>query len=129
MTKIFFIGIGGFVGAILRYLTDTGVKKIFPDMSFPLGIFVCNVLGCFLMGLLATLLADATISENLKASILIGILGSYTTFSTFSKNSLDLFMNNQYLPAFLNIFLSVGIGIIFVFLGMLLAKHIGNLMF
>ncbi len=124
MTRIIFIGLGGFIGAILRYLTDMGVKKMFPDLNFPVGIFVCNILGCFLIGLLASLFVDAAISENLKAKILIGFLGSYTTFSTFSKNSLDLFMNNQYVPALLNIFLSVGVGIIFVFLGMMLAKQI-----
>ena len=123
MTRILFIGLGGFIGAVLRYLTDTGVKKIFPDMNFPLGIFVCNILGCFLIGLLATLFTDATISEHLKAKILIGILGSYTTFSTFSKDSLELFMNQQYLPAFLNIFLSISLGIAFVFLGMIAAKQ------
>ena len=126
LVKILFVGTGGFVGAVLRFLTDRAISGKFGHIEFPLGIFVCNVVGCFLIGFLSGILGSSNVAEHHKAMILPGLLGSFTTFSTFSKDSLDLMMNNHVLSASLNVFLSLGVGILFVFLGQLLARQIRN---
>lgn len=124
LLKILFVGTGGFVGAILRFLTDRAISGKFGHIEFPLGIFICNVVGCFLIGFLSGMLSSSNIAEHHKALVFTGLLGSFTTFSTFSKDSLELMMNNHIISASLNIFLSLGVGILFVFLGQLLARQI-----
>jgi fluoride exporter len=119
--KVLFVGLGGFAGAILRYLTDRAVTLKFPDTKFPVGIFFCNVLGCLLIGFFAGYFKDAAFDERYRMLIITGLLGSFTTFSTFSQQTFNLFAGQHFLQGSLNILLSVAVGLLFVYVGQSIA--------
>lgn len=115
--NILLIGIGSMAGGISRYLLSSGIRYWFPSI-FPLGILLVNILGCFLIGLFAGLLSNASsFSENHKLLLTIGFCGSFTTFSTFSLDNLLLLSSKAYLLAGLNIIISVAGGLLATFVG------------
>ena len=119
---LIWIALGGGVGSVLRYLVYTRIDQIH-EYSFPLGILITNVIGSFLMGFLAWMLAsNVSISNEHRAAILIGLLGGFTTFSTFSHDTLQHFLQGEYVAVVLNIVLSVVLCIIAAGAGLLLAK-------
>lgn len=121
---LIWIALGGGVGSVLRYLVYTRIDQIH-EYSFPLGILITNVIGSFLMGLMAWMLtSNASISDEHRAAILVGLLGGFTTFSTFSHDTLQHFMQGEYLAVVLNIVLSVVLCIIAAGAGLLLAKSL-----
>ena len=79
-----YVGLGGFIGSIGRYLAAGAVHQIFPSSYFPIGTAVVNIIGCFLIGIL-TGLAELRnlLSPEMRTFLLIGMLGGFTTFSTF----------------------------------------------
>lgn len=121
---LIWIALGGGVGSVLRYLVYTRIDQIH-EYSFPLGILITNVIGSFLMGLMAWMLtSNVSISDEHRAAILVGLLGGFTTFSTFSHDTLQHFMQGEYLAVVLNIVLSVVLCIIAAGAGLLLAKSL-----
>ena len=89
--NILLIGFGGFLGAISRYLLNEAVMKYIPT-NFPMGILIVNILGCLIVGLV---LGNAMISkDNLYYFFAVGFLGSFTTMSAFSYQSIELFNTN-----------------------------------
>ena len=104
MTKLFIIGIGGFIGSILRYLISGFAQGLSKSISFPYGTFAVNVLGCFFIGLFSHL-ADArgVFTNASRAFVFVGILGGFTTFSAFSNETFNLLRDGQSSLAFLNI--------------------------
>ncbi len=121
---LIWIALGGGVGSVLRYLVYTRIDQIH-EYSFPLGILITNVIGSFLMGLMAwTLTSNVSISDEHRAAILVGLLGGFTTFSTFSHDTLQHFMQGEYLAVVLNIVLSVVLCIIAAGAGLVLAKSL-----
>ncbi len=121
---LIWIALGGGVGSVLRYLVYTRIDQIH-EYSFPLGILITNVIGSFLMGFMAWLLtSNVSISDEHRAAILVGLLGGFTTFSTFSHDTLQHFMQGEYLAVVLNIVLSVVLCIIAAGAGLLLAKSL-----
>ena len=101
------MALGGAIGASLRFFTSNLFKYIYPNL--PLGTFVVNVLGSFLIGLLMNFLENKIISENfIRYFLIIGVLGSYTTFSAFSYEIVDLFNNKKFIISFFYILFSVG---------------------
>ncbi len=124
MTNLLLIAIGGALGAISRYgLNSLMTQKIVS--SIPIGIISVNILGSFLMGIcfaLATYMWDG--SQTLKAFLMIGFLGSFTTFSTFSLESMQLIERQAYLEAFIYIFGSVLLSVGGLFLGLIITKQI-----
>ena len=107
MLQILAIAGGGAVGAVARFLVSTGVYRLL-GRDFPWGTLAVNVLGSFGMGLLFVLLLERSlVSPELRAAILIGFLGSFTTFSTFSLETLTLVEQGEALRALLNVALSV----------------------
>jgi CrcB protein len=93
--------------------------------SFPVGILTVNIIGSFLMGFLAwTFTSHITLAEEHRAAILVGLLGGFTTFSTFSHDTLQHFVQGQYTAVMLNIVLSVVLCIIAAGAGLLLAKSL-----
>jgi len=105
--QILAIAGGGAVGAVARFLVSTGVYRLF-GRDFPWGTLVVNVFGSFGMGLLFVLLLERSlIGPEARAAILVGFLGSFTTFSTFSLETLTLVEQGEMLRALLNVAASV----------------------
>ncbi len=118
------IGAGGFVGAIARYVLALWIGQRW-GRSFPLGTFVINISGSFLIGLLMTLMAERfTENPQWRLLLIVGFLGAYTTFSTFEYETGALLKDGEWLYACLNIILSVSVGFIALKLGEVIAKSI-----
>ncbi len=118
------IGAGGFVGAIARYVLALWIGQRW-GRSFPLGTFVINISGSFLIGLLMTLMAERfTENPQWRLLLVVGFLGAYTTFSTFEYETGALLKDGEWLYAGLNVILSVSVGFIALKLGEVIAKSI-----
>lgn len=121
MIKFLAIGIGGFVGALLRYGISGWVYSISRN-NFPSGTLVVNVAGSFILGLIVGVAERYIIHPNLKLFLTIGVLGAFTTFSTFSYETIMLLQLSSYLKALLNVSLSVLLGLAAAFLGLAAGK-------
>ncbi|MCT3639632.1 MULTISPECIES: fluoride efflux transporter CrcB [Weeksellaceae] len=120
--SFFLIGLGGAVGSICRYLLQLLVRKYWAT-TFPIGTFAVNILGCFVIGILYGLFAKYNgIAEEWRLLLIVGICGGFTTFSSFSYESIVLFRNGDYLYFFTYVSLSVIIGLLATFLGMIMIK-------
>ena len=116
------IALGGGLGSVLRYLMVTRVDQWYAG-GFPVGVLSVNALGSFLIGLVALQLTQQSyLQAELRTSLLVGLLGGFTTFSTFSYNSLQLILEGEYLSALLNVVLSVVVCIMAAGAGLMLAK-------
>lgn len=116
MRNLVYIFLGGGVGSVLRYLISMYTQKLVKIGSFPLGTFLVNILGCFMIGFLTSYFMK---SDNyLKYLLITGLCGGFTTFSTFSIENYSLWENQQFATLILYIVLSVLIGFIAVFSGM-----------
>jgi len=102
MEKFVFIGLGGFLGSIARYgLTSLVQTKT--ESIFPYGTMLVNILGCFIIGLLMTLFQERiVVSQNIRLFLIIGILGGFTTFSSFSYDTFAMMKTGNFLGAGLN---------------------------
>ena len=104
MQKLFYVGIGGFIGAALRYLISS---KVISD-TIPWGTLLVNVIGGVLIGLIMQLcLSTDYISPNMKLFLTTGVLGGLTTFSTFSYETMSLFNSGDFKNGILNICLNL----------------------
>ena len=116
MSNLIWIAAGGAIGASLRYLSSISIKFIYPNFFF--GTLFVNVLGSFIIGFLMNYLENRNIPENfIHYFIIIGLLGSYTTFSAFSFEVIDLLDNRKILISLIYILLSVSSCLFFAFLG------------
>ena len=107
MDKYLFIGLGGFLGSISRYWLSTFVHKHM-GMDFPYGTLAVNVIGCFAIGLLMTIFQEHFVENpNIRLFLVIGILGGFTTFSSFSFDTLALMKVGNFLSAGVNVIVSV----------------------
>ena len=124
MANIFIIGIGGFLGAISRYGVALWIGQRW-GRSFPLGTFVINVSGSFLIGLLMSLFTERfMVNPQWRLMLVVGFLGAYTTFSTFEYETGTLLKDSEWLIAMLNVVLSVLVGFFALKLGEVIAKSI-----
>ncbi len=120
MINIIYIGFGGFIGAVSRYILARWVNNIIP--AFPLGTLAVNVLGSFALGFLMYLVTSGrNISPELRDFIAIGILGGFTTMSSFAYESFRLAELNQVILFALNIALNIVLCIGAVYAGKELA--------
>jgi len=125
MTKeILIVGGGSFIGGALRYILSVGLSKLGRLWAFPIGIMVINVLGCFLIGVLyGYFKSKATTDPVLPLLLMTGVLGGFTTFSTFSFETVELLQQNEWLKAAFYVVGSVGLGVAACYLGM---RQFGN---
>jgi len=118
------IALGGAVGAVSRFLVSTQVYAWF-GRGFPYGTLAVNVIGSLLMGFLAIWLLERSVADPLwRAAILVGFLGAFTTFSTFSMETLILFENGETMRAMGNALLSVVSCIAAAGLGVIVARQL-----
>lgn len=120
---IVLIGVGGFFGAISRYLVDGWVSGMTKGGAFPLGTFVINLSGAFALGVLFALaLEKAAIDPRIRGPIMIGFIGAYTTFSTLMLESWRLAEDGSWGLALLNIGASGVLGMCAVFAGLTIGR-------
>lgn len=114
--NLVWIFVGGGLGSVVRYLVQMAVCRSLP-LGFPVGTFVVNIVGCLLIGLLYGASARWDVPENVRLMLTVGLCGGFTTFSTFSAESLALIRDGFYWMSLLYIAGSVVLGIAAVFLG------------
>jgi CrcB protein len=116
--RYLFIGLGGFVGAVLRYWLGGVVQPASPHVAFPLGTLVVNLLGCFAIGVVVQVIeARGVFHPNARVFLTIGLLGGFTTFSAFANETFNGFRDGLPLVAVLNLVASVGLGLLAVWAG------------
>ena len=123
MLQLTGIALGGALGSMLRFLLSTRVYQ-WLGRDFPYGTLSVNVLGCLLMGFLFVFMTDRVLSPEWRTTVLVGFLGGFTTFSSFSMETMVLIEQSAYVKAFLNMFLSVTLCLITTWLGMILARQL-----
>jgi CrcB protein len=118
-----FVLIGGGVGALLRYITTEFIKSII-NIKFSVGILFVNCIGALIIGFLTNLFGNYSIDVKWKLLLITGFLGGYTTFSTYSLETVQCFINGNVKQALVNILLNNVLCIFFVLIGMWINKII-----
>ncbi len=125
MDKLLVVGAGGFFGAILRYAVSGFVQKLTQSIEFPHGTLAVNLIGCLMLGMLTRMdELRSLLSPEARLMVFVGILGAFTTFSTFGNETVNLINAERFSGALLNVGLHVVFGLIAVFLGRMLAFSI-----
>ncbi len=124
MSQLVYIAAGGATGALMRYWMSNGVYALL-GRGFPYGTLTVNVVGSLLMGFFYVFMIERMdVSVEWRAALMIGLLGAFTTFSTFSIETLNLLESGEQLKAALNILLSVTLCIIGCWLGMIVGRNV-----
>lgn len=117
MRNLLIIGLGGFCGAILRYLISGGVQRWAQSVDFPYGTLAVNLIGCLFIGMLTRLDEVRTfLTPEMRYFILIGLLGAFTTYSTFSNEAINLINDRRINLAVLYVgaHLVLGLGVVII---------------
>ena len=123
--RLLLIGLGGAIGSILRYLLSGLVQEGTGVAAFPVGTLAVNLLGCFAIGVLTELSESrGVLDAEVRGLLVVGLIGGFTTFSTFANETLSAARDNAPLVAAANVILSVLFGLVAVWLGRLLAHAI-----
>lgn len=119
---ILLVGLGSMLGGVCRYLVGEGIKHFLPT-TFPLGTFIVNMIGCFFIGLLSGWASSSLPLPNGHRLLLaVGFCGSFTTFSTFTLENLQMYTAKAYLLLTVNITGSLIFGLALTGLGFMLGK-------
>jgi CrcB protein len=125
MPKLVLVGLGGCFGAIARYLCSGVAHRLCSGSLFPVGTLLVNVTGCFIIGLAMGLLEDkAGLAPSIRSLFVIGFLGSFTTFSSFGYETVELLRLSELLLAGLNILMNFILGFGAVFLGQMVVRAV-----
>jgi len=125
MGKILFVGIGGFIGSVLRYVLSGLVQGWTKRDDFPVGTLAVNVVGCLVIGLLSQLAEGrGALSPEVRAFVIIGIIGGFTTFSSFGNETVNLWHDGESLLAYINVAAQLVLGLGAVWLGRVLGHKI-----
>lgn len=122
MTGIILIALGGALGSILRFGVNTLTYRYF-DIHFPWGTIFANLIGCFLIGIVWAVLDAFDEPKNLKLFLITGLLGGFTTFSSFALENFNMLRGGRFELAAANLLISNIAGILFVFIGYWLAFY------
>ena len=119
MSNFLLIAVGGSIGASTRYIFYLISKNLLSPSNLFINTLIINIIGSFLIGYFIVLLENKIFSQDfIKYFFIIGVLGSFTTFSAFSLETIDLITNKKFLIAFFYIFLSLFLCLLFTFVGL-----------
>jgi len=123
--NLLFVAFGGALGSVSRYLLGTWAQTISKSIDFPYGTLTVNLIGCFIIGFLSQLAEGrgAFTSES-RLLVFIGILGGFTTFSSFGNDTINLLRDGQSFNALINVGANVIVGLFLVWLGRAVAYWI-----
>jgi len=123
MSNIILVGVGGFIGSVGRYLLGGWVHRLMDNAWFPYGTLAVNICGCFLIGLLGGLFdTRQVLGPEARMFLFIGVLGGFTTFSSFGYETMALARDGEFLAAGANIALQIVLGLGSVWLGNVVSR-------
>lgn len=122
MGTIFLVGMGGFVGSVLRYLLSGYVQQQVKSIGLPHGTIVVNIIGCFIIGFLSQV-ADyrGVFTTESRTFVFVGVLGGFTTFSSFTNETMNLLQKAEKELALLNIGVQIIFGLLAIWVGRMMA--------
>jgi len=124
VTQLAFIAAGGATGALMRYWLSNGIYALL-GRGFPYGTLTVNMIGSLFMGFIYVFMIERMdVSVEWRAGLMIGLLGAFTTFSTFSIETLNLIESGEQMKAAMNILLSVTLCILGCWLGMVVGRNV-----
>lgn len=124
MVRMLLVGLGGFVGTLCRYWLSGFIAKRYGE-TFPLGTLVVNAIGCFIIGFLFYFFYDRSLTTpTARTVVLIGVIGGFTTFSSYGLQTFTLLRDGEVFLALVNVLASNVLGLALVWLGYVLAKAI-----
>ena len=116
--NILFVAFGGALGSVSRYLLGTWVQSVSKSIDFPFGTLTVNLIGCFVIGFLSQLAeARGVFTSESRALVFVGILGGFTTFSSFGNDTINLLRDGETFNALANVGANVILGLLLVWLG------------
>lgn len=122
-SKYTWVVVGGGIGSLLRYVIQ-GWGQALTKGTFPLGTLIVNVVGCFIIGVLNMILAERVpIRMEYRVGLTVGVLGGFTTFSSFGWETFSMANDGQLMRAMMNTLLSFTLGLVAVWLGYRLAER------
>jgi CrcB protein len=123
MKLLLVVGVGSFIGGISRYLVSLFVQNKFLS-TFPYGTLVVNITGCFLIGVVYALSEKGNVNAEWRLFLITGFLGGFTTFSSFSNETVSMLRDAQYWQALSYIGISIIVGLAATFGGISLIKYL-----
>jgi len=119
LSKFFLVALGGSIGASIRYIFYLISKNLLSTSTLFINTLIVNIIGSFLIGYFIVVLQNKILSQEfIRYFFIIGVLGSFTTFSAFSLETIDLMVNKKFLMAFFYIFSSLFLCLLFTFIGL-----------
>ncbi|MEN8154027.1 MAG: fluoride efflux transporter CrcB [Acidobacteriota bacterium] len=118
MYKIILVGVGGFIGAVLRYGIAGYIHNLTRNIPFYYSTLTVNIIGCFLIGILTQIFEQKVhIPDETRLLLIVGLLGAFTTYSAFSNDTYSLFRENRIFLSLMNIGLHIFLGLAAVLMG------------
>jgi CrcB protein len=125
LSSVFYVALGGALGSVSRYLLGTWTQSISKSIDFPYGTLVVNLIGCFIIGVVSQLAETRGVfTPEMRALVFIGILGGFTTFSSFGNDTVNLLRDGDAFNALANVGANVILGLLLVWLGRVVAYWI-----
>jgi CrcB protein len=125
ITNILYVAIGGALGSVSRYLLGTWAQTISKSIDFPYGTLTVNLIGCFVIGFLSRLVeGHGVFTPETRLLVFFGVLGGFTTFSSFGNDTINLMRDGNSLNALVNVGANVILGLFLVWLGRAVAYWI-----
>ena len=118
LLSVLYVALGGAIGSVSRYLVGTWVQTTSQSIDFPYGTLTVNLIGCFVIGFLSQLVESRGVfTPETRGLVFIGVLGGFTTFSSFGNDSINLLRDGETFNALANVGANVIFGLMLVWLG------------